>query len=259
MRRAGRRDWLPWAALAAGIVLTVSTVILIHGNRAAPTDAGALESVVTVTPTATLAPTIHPTAHPATATRPPKTTTRPTTVAASSKETASTPPTTSAAADPTQPAPAQPTARSGTPQELVLPSLGITAQVSRVDSVAGVLQVPEDISTVGWWQSSVPAGSRSGTTVIDGHIDSAVAGKGALFHLAELNPGDHIQVKTVAGHTLTYQVQARRVYVKAQGLPAELFNQQGPPRLVIISCGGPFDSTEHSYLDNIAIYATPTN
>jgi len=226
--------------------------VLVRGNRAAPTDAGTLDAVVTVTSTATVAP---PAKAATITTRPSKPAARPRTGGSSRTERSSALPTTSAG--PTRPTTVHPSAESGPPQELVLPSLGVTAKVSRVDSVSGVLQVPDDISTVGWWQHSVPAGSLSGTTVIDGHIDSAAAGEGALFHLADLGPGDRIDVKTTTGHTLSYQVQARRIYVKAQGLPAELFNQQGPARLVIISCGGPFDSTEHSYEDNVAIYATP--
>ena len=133
----------------------------------------------------------------------------------------------------------------------------MTAQVDPVDSTKGVLAVPDDISRVGWWLHSVPPGARAGSTVIDGHIDSAVAGEGALFHLGQLNPGDPVSVTTGSGQTIRYRVQARRVYVKEQGLPADLFDQQGPARLVIISCGGPFDSSIRSYEDNIAIFATP--
>jgi len=94
--------------------------------------------------------------------------------------------------------------------------------------------------------------------VIDGHIDSAAAGAGALFHLAELNPGEPITISTATGAVITYRVQARRVYPKAktQGLPADLFAQTGPARLVIISCGGNFDASNRSYDDNIVIFAT---
>ena len=252
MARLRGRGLLPWAALAAGIALIVASVVLIGGNRAAPTDAGALASVVTVTSTATVAPP----AQTATTMRAPVPAASPSTGESfGAPKTSSSAPTSTAPSRSTTPRPTAATA--ATPKELVLPSLGVTAKVSPVQSVSGVLQVPDDISTVGWWQHSVPAGSPTGTTVLDGHIDSAAAGEGALFHLADLGPGDRIEVKTATGQTLTYQVQARRIYVKAQGLPADLFNQQGPARLVIISCGGPFDSTEHSYEDNVAIYATP--
>jgi hypothetical protein len=47
------------------------------------------------------------------------------------------------------------------------------------------------------------------------------------------------------------------VYVKADGLPPELFSAGGAPRLVLITCGGPFDPTTGSYLDNIVVFAAP--
>lgn len=129
--------------------------------------------------------------------------------------------------------------------------------VQPVDSVNGVLQVPHDVSRVGWWRRSAPPGSATGTTVIVGHIDSATSAPGALFHLVGVDPGDTVTITTTTGATLHYRVQARRVYLKSRGLPAEMFTQEGPPRLVIISCGGSFDPTEQGYPDNIAIYATP--
>jgi len=97
-----------------------------------------------------------------------------------------------------------------------------------------------------------PPGSPTGSTVIDGHIDSAAAGAGALFHLAQLNPGQPITITTTTGVVITYRVQARRVYPKAEGLPADLFAQTGPARLVLISCGGTFDTTNRSYDDNLS-------
>ena len=97
------------------------------------------------------------------------------------------------------------------------------------------------------------AGAATGGTVIAGHLDSAVAGEGALFHLADLRPGDPIHITTGSGTVVRYQVQARRVYVKADGLPAEIFDQQIPGRLVLISCGGPFDAAARSDEDNIVV------
>ena len=140
---------------------------------------------------------------------------------------------------------------------LEIPSLSVAAPITPVGVADGELQVPDDPQSVGWWRSSVPPGSTSGSTVIDGHIDSAVAGIGALFHLADLGPGDDVSVRTSAGRVVPYVVQARRVYVKSAGLPADIFSQTGPPRLVLISCGGTFDATARSYEENIVVYAVP--
>ena len=54
-----------------------------------------------------------------------------------------------------------------------------------------------------------------------------------------------------------YNTPARRVYAKDIGIPALVFARTGPPQLVLISCGGPFDAERGSYRDNIAVFAMP--
>lgn len=143
------------------------------------------------------------------------------------------------------------------PRQLLLPRFGIHADVLPVTSTDGVLAVPENPQQVGWWAGSALPGSTSGTTVIDGHIDSATAGVGALIHLSDLVPGDSVSIVGSTGKTIDYRVVARRVYVKHAGLPSSLFAPGGPQRLLLISCGGPFDSDRGSYEDNIVVFATP--
>jgi len=104
-------------------------------------------------------------------------------------------------------------------------------------------------------EHSALAGATAGTTVIDGQVDSAAAGPGALFHLAGTPLGASITL-TSASRTLRYTVQARRSYPKSR-LPADIFNRTGPARLVIVTCGGSFDHTAGRYNDNIVVYATP--
>ena len=122
----------------------------------------------------------------------------------------------------------------------------------------GALTVPENPQQVGWWVGSALPGSRSGTTVIDGHIDSATRGLGALIHLSDLEPGDSVSIVGDLGATLHYDVVARRVYPKNAGLPSSLFTRNGPARLLLVSCGGPFDASRGSYEDNIVVFATPS-
>lgn len=148
-------------------------------------------------------------------------------------------------------------AGAGPPVQLELPALGVRAHVQHVVTTDGVLGVPDNPADVGWWTGSAPAGSSTGSTVIDGHVDAAATGPGALFHLTDLAAGDRILVTTTTGLVVRYRVTGRRVFVKHQGLPADLFVTTGAARLVLITCGGPFDSATRSYQDNIVILGTP--
>jgi hypothetical protein len=148
-------------------------------------------------------------------------------------------------------------AGAGPPVTLAIPSQQVRASVVPVANAGGVLQVPDDPAQVGWWNASAPAGSSHGSVVIDGHVDSAASGPGALFRLAGLRVSDWIVLSTATGVARSYAVIGRRVYRKAAGLPSDIFDQSGAPRLVLISCGGPFDDATGSYLDNVVVFAAP--
>jgi len=150
---------------------------------------------------------------------------------------------------------ARPARELAVPVRLGLPSLRVHAAVQGVVTTGGVLGVPDDPARVGWWTGSVQPGSAAGSTVLDGHVDSAVSGAGALFGLAGLNAGDRVSVTDARGRDWTYRVYARQVYRKHQGLPAALFATTGPARLVLITCGGPFNAATRSYQDNIVVFA----
>ena len=140
---------------------------------------------------------------------------------------------------------------------LQLLSLRVTASVDPVVAADGSLGVPDDPATVGWWTGSVLPGSRAGATVVDGHVDSAATGPGALYQLQRLAAGDRIRLQLAGAGAMTYSVTARRTYLKDTGLPASLFTRAGPPHLVLISCGGQFDETTRSYDSNVVVLARP--
>ena len=146
---------------------------------------------------------------------------------------------------------------AGIPTGLDLPTLGVHAVVHPVGMSDGQLEVPTNPADVGWWSGSVAAGSPTGATIIDGHVDSAEYGVGALYRLTDLAVGDHIQVTVVGGGTIAYQVNERRTYDKHTGLPPGIFSTDGTHRLALITCGGTFDSTTGSYESNVVVFASP--
>jgi hypothetical protein len=141
------------------------------------------------------------------------------------------------------------------PVSIAIAALQVQSPTEQVRTTNGSLGVPDDPNHVGWWIGSALPGAASGTVVIDGHVDSAVSGPGALFHIADLRTGDQIVVRTAREQYVHYAVEARRVLSKDDPLPAEFFATTGPPRLVLISCGGPFDRHTLSYEDNIVVIA----
>jgi Sortase domain len=131
------------------------------------------------------------------------------------------------------------------------------AQVALADvNDDGFLAVPEDISKLGWWVGSSPMGAPRGTTLIAGHVDSAVAGLGVFAQLKEMGAGDEITVVDGLGTPWKFEV-TDTVQVTKSELPAELFDTDGERRLALITCGGPFDAQLRSYEDNLIVWAEP--
>ncbi|TDD12895.1 class F sortase [Kribbella turkmenica] len=137
---------------------------------------------------------------------------------------------------------------------VTISSLSVEAVVVPVGVAAdGSLMLPEP-STVGWWIGGAQPGDARGTTVLAGHVDADDGSQGALYDLSSVHGGDTIRIATAAG-PLTYRVVALHNY-RRQHLPKQLFDQRGPHRLAVITCGGSYDP-RRGYSSNVVAYAVP--
>lgn len=152
---------------------------------------------------------------------------------------------------------ASPEPSGSTPTRLVITAIGVDAAVVPEAIVGGAFQLPADPHVVGWWSAGGRPGTASGTVLLAGHVDSAATGPGALFQLDATPIGATIVVRGPGG-TARYRVVARRAYAKAQ-LPQDIFDSSGAPRLVVVTCGGAFNTATHHYADNIVVYAVPAS
>jgi LPXTG-site transpeptidase (sortase) family protein len=145
----------------------------------------------------------------------------------------------------------------GGPSKVKLTRLGIDAPVSAIgiDLKSGALGIPENIRRVGWWRDGATPGDAQGTTLIAGHVDSAKAGAGAFYALKSARRGDVVTV-TQGARTLRYRVTTVKTMRKA-ALPTSIYTRAGAPKLVLVTCGGPFDAELGHYRDNIVVTAVP--
>jgi hypothetical protein len=61
-----------------------------------------------------------------------------------------------------------------------------------------------------------------------------------------------------AGTARTFSVLSREEWHKGEVPLDRLFDRSGDPRLVLITCGGSFNTSTLGYDDNIAVTAVPT-
>ncbi|MEQ8833577.1 MAG: class F sortase [Miltoncostaeaceae bacterium] len=139
------------------------------------------------------------------------------------------------------------------------PQLGIDTRVlpATINLARGELAVPVDIRRAGWWRDGASPGDRTGATLIAGHVDSARRGPGAFFALTRrARPGQRVQVTSADRRTRTYRIVSVRRVLKDR-LPDNIYSLRGRERLVLVTCGGPFDRASGSYLDNVVVTAVP--
>lgn len=144
------------------------------------------------------------------------------------------------------------------PTRVTLPSIGVDTSIVPVGvDPDGSMTIPEDVATVGWYRYGSAPGSDSGTIVLSGHVDSRTQGRGAFFDLRIMEVGDEVTVADEDGRETTWRITGRRTFEK-ESLPIEeLFRRDGAPRLVLITCGGDFDSAARSYDSNVVVEAEP--
>jgi sortase (surface protein transpeptidase) len=157
-------------------------------------------------------------------------------------------------ATPADEAPEAPT----NPVSLSIPAIDVRAAVDPVGvQKDGSMVIPRSVDRVGWYRYGPPPGARAGAAVVAGHVDSKAQGPGAMFRLRDIGVGDRVDVRLADGRTVRYEVVGKETLVKKR-LPTErLFARDGAPRLVLITCGGPFIPELSSYRDNLVVVAEP--
>ncbi len=124
--------------------------------------------------------------------------------------------------------------RSGIPARIIVPDVAIDMEV-RVGSY-----MPEsatwtiEYGAAFYADRTVPVNDNNGTTLIYGHADWAI-----FARITELTNGATAKVYTNEGHVFSYVFESN---IQVQPDDVAVFNENGPPKLVLQTCSGPFDA-----------------
>ncbi|HLH68118.1 MAG TPA: class F sortase [Candidatus Dormibacteraeota bacterium] len=152
------------------------------------------------------------------------------------------------------PSPTAPASVRHLPAQLVIPKIGVRANVEEVGTDGhGDMGVPKDWHDVAWYAPGVVPG-QPGDAVMAGHLDWYGGVKAVFWSLAQLQPGDMVRVVTKDGLTLDFQVSDREK-VPYTAHPAGLFATSGPPQLSLITCTGTWDTAKSVYLERLIVNA----
>lgn len=142
------------------------------------------------------------------------------------------------------------------PVRLRIPAAGIDTGLEHVALTSnGWIAAPRDWQTAGWFEGG-PRPGQKGPAVIVGHVDSR-AGPAVFYELPRLRPGAAVLVDRADGSTVRFRVSGSRRLPKDRIAAEGLYSPSLDVSLLLITCGGVFDSTTGHYRDNIVVTAVP--
>ncbi|GAA4228238.1 hypothetical protein GCM10022254_17860 [Actinomadura meridiana] len=147
------------------------------------------------------------------------------------------------------------------PTRIELPAIKVSAAIITLGlNDDGTLQVPRpgpDYDKAAWYTGSAAPG-QPGTTVIEGHLDSARNGPSVFYRLGATRPGDLVTITRTDHHNAIYRVDTVKRYRKSAFPTDTVFRDTDTPSLRLITCGGHFDTRTQHYTDNTVVFATLT-
>jgi hypothetical protein len=120
----------------------------------------------------------------------------------------------------------------------------------------GVMEVPAEPADAGWYELG-PSPGALGPAVVAGHVTWNQA-PAVFFRLAQLRPGDAVQVTRTDGVVAVFEVTRVERYPKSAFPTDVVFGAIDHAGLRLITCGGEYEQAAHRYSDNVVAFARLT-
>ena len=150
-------------------------------------------------------------------------------------------------------------ASDAAPLTLSVPAIGIDSPLVELGrNPDGSVEVPsldDPEARPGWYRDSPTPGSL-GPAIILGHVDSRRYGPGVFYHLADLRPGDQVDVSRADGTVARFAVDGVQEVAKRDFPTLAVYGNLDHAGLRLITCGGEFDPDAGSYESNIIVFAS---
>ncbi|EID52860.1 class F sortase [Saccharomonospora xinjiangensis] len=142
------------------------------------------------------------------------------------------------------------------PSSVRLPGGATSALVRTGLTADGTLPIPDGVGHAAWWGADF--GDDDGAALVAGHVNWH-GRSGPFTTLRLLSPGDEVSVRDAGGGMWTYRVDSATTLHKARlgELAPELFDQDGPHRLLLVTCDGDYLGGSSGYSGNLIVSATP--
>ncbi|WP_017728581.1 class F sortase [Halalkalibacterium ligniniphilum] len=138
------------------------------------------------------------------------------------------------------------------PDTIIIPSLSIHASVKGL-SKEEINAVPPDGETVFWYRDGVNPGAR-GSAMLAGHFDD-YEGPAVFFELRQINISDMVYLVDKKGEMVMFQVEEITSFPRKQAPIDEVFQMNGEPRLILVTCDGAYDKELRTHSNRLFVKA----
>ncbi|NBH11615.1 class F sortase [Amycolatopsis sp. SID8362] len=155
----------------------------------------------------------------------------------------------------TQPAGQKEQKTAQDPANLSLPGGGTAKLVQEDLDADGALKIPEGLGEAAWWGAKL--GADHGVALLSGHVNWK-GKKGPFMELWQVKQGQEIKLTDTAGGAWVYRVDATETVHKTDlaGRSEQLFDPDGPHKLLLVTCGGEYVGGTEGYEDNRVVTAS---
>ena len=148
-----------------------------------------------------------------------------------------------------------PVLSSSEPVRLDIPKIGVHTKLLSLgladDGSAAVPSLSE--AQLASWYNKGPTPGSLGPSVLLGHVDTK-SGPAVFYDIGSLSSGDKVDVTRQDGTVAEFKVDDVERFPKASFPTALVYGDLNFAGLRLITCGGEFDQSKHSYVDNTVVF-----
>ncbi len=136
--------------------------------------------------------------------------------------------------------------RGPVPVNLQIPAIEVDAPVEILETVAGVMQQPNDEVHVAWYKETARMGER-GNLLLAGHLNWWGIPKAVFFSLGELREGDEITQFDEEENAFTYTVTWVRQESNLEPPREDVLGMTAVESITLMTCSGEWNNTINEY------------
>ncbi|GLW96355.1 class F sortase [Microtetraspora sp. NBRC 16547] len=149
---------------------------------------------------------------------------------------------------------------SAKPVRIRIPAIGVSATLGSIGvQKSGEIGTPPlSRPKIAAWYRLGPAPGELGPAVILGHVNTRT-GAAVFNRLHELRRGNKIEIRRADGQSAIFTVDGIEQVGKSAFPTQRVYGNVSTAALRLVTCGGVYNAKNHSYTDNIVVYATMTD